>query len=149
MQSEWSTAASDGDGGIGGAPSDDDAAVSVPTGAAVDPTGEGTDPTREEVDSTEAEAHRSAVDAVDDLLDEVELALARLDDGTYGRCEECGAPIDDLRLEGSPIVRTCGTCVIGGSDPDGSVAGRDAGGVTPEPPAAPVGLSAATGPHGG
>jgi len=73
------------------------------------------------VDGARAEAeedlHRSAVDAVDGLLDEVELALARLDDGTYGRCEGCGAPIDDERLAELPIVRTCGRCdeVDGGS----------------------------------
>jgi len=58
----------------------------------------------------EQEAHRSAVDAVDGLLDEVELALTRLDDGTYGRCEECGDPIDDDRLADSPIIRSCGRC---------------------------------------
>ncbi len=66
------------------------------------------------IEPGEEEAHRSAVDAVDALLDEVELALARLDDGTYGRCEECGTPIGDARLAESPTVRTCGTCVIGG-----------------------------------
>ena len=54
--------------------------------------------------------HRSQVDAVDALLDEVELALTRLDDGTYGRCESCGAPIDDERLAELPIVRSCGRC---------------------------------------
>ncbi len=54
--------------------------------------------------------HRSAVDAVDGLLDEVELALSRLDDGTYGRCETCGEPIAEGRLAEDPIARTCGTC---------------------------------------
>ncbi|MEN9643434.1 MAG: hypothetical protein RL238_103, partial [Actinomycetota bacterium] len=29
----------------------------------------------------------------------VEAALARLDDGTYGRCERCGNPIPDERME--------------------------------------------------
>jgi hypothetical protein len=64
--------------------------------------------------------HRSAVDAVDRLLDEVELALTRLDDGTYGRCETCGTPIDDDRLAGLPIVRTCARCdgVTAPSAPD-------------------------------
>ncbi|HEX7442807.1 MAG TPA: hypothetical protein VF320_02910, partial [Acidimicrobiales bacterium] len=57
----------------------------VPSGAA--------SPSTDETEGEE-EAHRSAVDAVDELLDEVELALARLDDGTYGRCETCGSPID-------------------------------------------------------
>ncbi len=54
--------------------------------------------------------HRSAADTVDALLDEVELALARLDDGTYGRCETCGAVIDDAVLAADPVVRSCGAC---------------------------------------
>jgi hypothetical protein len=65
----------------------------------------------------EEELHRSAVDAVDGLLDEVELALARLDDGTYGRCEGCGDPIDDDRLAELPIVRSCARCEGADADP--------------------------------
>ena len=61
----------------------------------------------------EEEAHRSAVDAVDELLDEVELALARLDDGTYGRCETCGSPIDDTELTAHPLARACRPCSAG------------------------------------
>jgi len=52
----------------------------------------------------------ASIDAVDDLLDEVEGALARLDDGTYGVCESCGAPIEDARLADSPTVRSCSAC---------------------------------------
>ncbi len=71
----------------------------------------------------EEELHRAAVDAVDGLLDEVELALARLDDGTYGRCEACGEPIVDDRLARLPIARTCGNCdqVDGGAPATGPV----------------------------
>lgn len=58
----------------------------------------------------EDEQHRTAVDAVDRLLDEVERALARLDDGTYGRCEACGEPIADDRLSEHPIASTCARC---------------------------------------
>ena len=103
--------------GHGTAPPDPEGPAGVAGQVAVeqDPAVDG------EVDGARAEAeedlHRSAVDAVDGLLDEVELALARLDDGTYGRCEGCGAPIDDERLAELPIVRTCGRCdeVDGGS----------------------------------
>jgi DnaK suppressor protein len=34
-------------------------------------------------------------------------ALARLDDGSYGRCAVCGRDIDDERLEARPEVATC------------------------------------------
>jgi RNA polymerase-binding transcription factor DksA len=136
MQTQGSSGANDGDGGgdVEGAPTAADRDA-VPFGDVVrvqagrddsghDDSGTAADGTPSDdagsgmpTDGTEGEeeAHRSAVDAVDGLLDEVELALARLDDGTYGRCEECGSPIDDARLAGSPIERTCGTCVIGGS----------------------------------
>jgi DnaK suppressor protein len=40
-------------------------------------------------------------------LDEVERALAKLDDGTYGKCETCGEPISEARLEAKPAARFC------------------------------------------
>ena len=36
------------------------------------------------------------------LLADVEEALRRLQDGTYGRCQICGQPIPDRRLEAIP-----------------------------------------------
>ena len=58
-----------------------------------------------QAEAVEDDAHRTAVDAVDGLLDEVELALARLDDGTYGRCQECGSVIGDDELAENPVIR--------------------------------------------
>jgi DnaK suppressor protein len=40
-------------------------------------------------------------------LDDVDHALRRLDDGTYGTCEVCGVAIDEARLEAIPTARTC------------------------------------------
>ncbi len=40
-------------------------------------------------------------------LDEVERALAKLDDGSYGKCETCGEPIAEPRLEAMPAARYC------------------------------------------
>ncbi len=56
------------------------------------------------------DAQRRSIDAVDALLDEVEQALVRLDDGSYGRCEQCGEPIADERLVELAIARTCESC---------------------------------------
>ena len=42
-----------------------------------------------------------------DQLDDVEHALTRLDEGTYGTCEVCGEPIGDARLEVMPATRFC------------------------------------------
>jgi RNA polymerase-binding transcription factor DksA len=41
------------------------------------------------------------------LLGEVEGALARIQDGTYGTCAVCGKPIDDERLRAVPYATLC------------------------------------------
>ncbi len=84
---------------------------------------DGLDETIEDADEVVApgpsdfQSSEASIDAVDQLLDEVELALSRLDDGTYGACESCGAPIDDDRLAESPTVRFCSTCPQPGEGP--------------------------------
>lgn len=40
-------------------------------------------------------------------LDDVEKALERMDAGTYGTCEVCGAEIGEARLEVMPATRRC------------------------------------------
>jgi DnaK suppressor protein len=37
-------------------------------------------------------------------------ALQRIDDGTYGRCQQCAAPIPVERLNAIPHARTCVAC---------------------------------------
>ena len=44
------------------------------------------------------------------MLNQVEAALARLDAGTYGICEDCGEPIDPARLEALPYATLCLEC---------------------------------------
>src|ERR1700716_1236626 len=40
-------------------------------------------------------------------LDDVDHALRRLDEGTYGICEACLGPIGEERLEAMPAARFC------------------------------------------
>ncbi|MGI8573990.1 MAG: TraR/DksA family transcriptional regulator [Egibacteraceae bacterium] len=40
-------------------------------------------------------------------LAEVDAALERVEDGSYGRCQECGKEIPDERLELMPATRYC------------------------------------------
>ena len=40
-------------------------------------------------------------------LREIDAALGRVADGTYGVCEVCGTPVPALRLEARPTARTC------------------------------------------
>jgi RNA polymerase-binding protein DksA len=43
-------------------------------------------------------------------LREVEAALARMDDGSYGECRDCGVDIDPARLRANPIAMRCIGC---------------------------------------
>jgi RNA polymerase-binding transcription factor len=43
-------------------------------------------------------------------LARTERALVKLDDGTYGRCDSCGAPIPPRRLQAMPDSVLCVAC---------------------------------------
>jgi DnaK suppressor protein len=44
------------------------------------------------------------------LLDKIQKALERIDDGTFGTCEECDEPISPKRLEARPETTLCIRC---------------------------------------
>lgn len=44
---------------------------------------------------------------VRDLLQKVNTALSRIDDGSYGICAVCGRPIEEARLEALPYTDLC------------------------------------------
>jgi DnaK suppressor protein len=43
-------------------------------------------------------------------LHQVVAALRRVDDGSYGECQDCGEPIDERRLFALPATRYCTDC---------------------------------------
>lgn len=43
-------------------------------------------------------------------LREIDAALRRIDDGSYGDCERCDAPINPRRLDADPTARLCIDC---------------------------------------
>ena len=55
----------------------------------------------------EREKDVSILDNVDEQLRDVEDALQRLEQNTYGRCEICGKDIGDERLRARPEARFC------------------------------------------
>ncbi|HWF16063.1 MAG TPA: TraR/DksA C4-type zinc finger protein [Acidimicrobiales bacterium] len=59
-----------------------------------------------QVTAERGEAERLATE-LRETLDDVEAALVRLQDGTYGLCEVCGKPIGAARLEAMPAARLC------------------------------------------
>jgi DnaK suppressor protein len=44
------------------------------------------------------------------VLDAIDAALGRIENGTFGTCESCGRPIDDERLEAIPYATLCIDC---------------------------------------
>lgn len=65
-------------------------------------------------DSSQVTAERGEVEVlVGELataLTEVERALRKLADGSYGTCERCGQSINPARLEAMPAVKFCISC---------------------------------------
>jgi RNA polymerase-binding transcription factor DksA len=45
-----------------------------------------------------------------DILREVDSALGRVEEGTYGACQQCSLPIDDRRLDAIPFTPYCVHC---------------------------------------
>ena len=46
------------------------------------------------------------------LLDKIEMAIARIDNGTYGICAECEEPIGIKRLQARPVATYCIDCKL-------------------------------------
>lgn len=65
-------------------------------------------------DSGLVNAERGEVDAVVgtllEVLDDIDAALAKIEAGSYGRCEECEKQIAEARLEAMPTARLCIEC---------------------------------------
>ena len=51
--------------------------------------------------------NRSLAATLQDQLSDVEGALSRIDDGTYGICQVCENPVSPARLEAMPSTRFC------------------------------------------
>jgi DnaK suppressor protein len=44
------------------------------------------------------------------MVREIDSALDKIANGTYGICEECEEPINEKRLEANPVARYCISC---------------------------------------
>jgi RNA polymerase-binding transcription factor DksA len=49
----------------------------------------------------------TVLEDIDAELNDIEHALRRLEDGSYGVCERCHQPIGEDRLEAVPAARLC------------------------------------------
>ncbi len=58
----------------------------------------------------ESDIRDSLDDQAEQELAQVNAALARVENGTYGSCSVCGEPIGEKRLEAVPHAATCVNC---------------------------------------
>ena len=61
-------------------------------------------------DNFEQEFTLSLIQNEEQVLVEIAEALNRINQGAYGKCEECGAPIPKARLQALPYTRHCVNC---------------------------------------
>ena len=70
-------------------------------------------------DAAAATAERTEVigivESIKRMLEEVDVALSRVDDGTYGTCAKCGKAIPAARLEFRPESIYCVDCKEAGA----------------------------------
>ena len=66
--------------------------------------------TDEVLDSGVQEVETGVMAAEEGMLGEIKAALARIEAGTFGRCEGCGKAIPRARLGALPYARYCVGC---------------------------------------
>jgi DnaK suppressor protein len=59
---------------------------------------------------TEADRNQASVQAALEQRSAVLAALSRIDEGSYGRCVDCGQEIPEPRLEARPATTRCVPC---------------------------------------
>ena len=68
----------------------------------------------EHMDHAQEEAISDEIIALDERsrqqMQEIQAALARIEEGTYGECTRCGEPINPKRLEIMPTTHFCIRC---------------------------------------
>jgi DnaK suppressor protein len=61
-------------------------------------------------DMLDHEMDESLEENAEELVREIDLAIGRIDAGTYGLCSRCGQPIPDERLDAVPYAVLCVSC---------------------------------------
>ena len=64
----------------------------------------------EATESFELERRLALEKRIREQLADVEYALQKFEQGTYGLCDGCGQPIDPARLEALPQAKLCLSC---------------------------------------
>ncbi len=61
-------------------------------------------------DNADQELTLSLLESEEDALDQIEAAIERIENGSYGECDTCGVKIPMSRLEAIPYAAQCVRC---------------------------------------
>jgi DnaK suppressor protein len=61
-------------------------------------------------DNSDQEITLSLLGSDQDAFDQIDMALTRIEDGSYGQCEKCGGKIPKPRLDAIPYTAQCVEC---------------------------------------
>jgi len=61
-------------------------------------------------DATDTDSLCAIVDLSSSTIEQIDSAIQKIADGTYGVCERCEEPIDPDRLEVLPFASLCVSC---------------------------------------
>lgn len=64
-------------------------------------------PADQATETFEREKDLSILGSTDEQLRDIDLAFARIENGSYGSCEVCGRSIGEERLRAKPAARLC------------------------------------------
>jgi RNA polymerase-binding transcription factor len=69
-----------------------------------------TDAEEQSVNDFVRDVELALIEMTSETLGQIDQALQRLDDGTYGACAQCGAEIAEARLKAVPFATLCRSC---------------------------------------
>lgn len=74
------------------------------------PGGDTGNPAGEATDNAERDVSLGRMESQNREIHEIDEALERVEDGTFGRCEDCERPLPPERLDAIPYARRCAAC---------------------------------------
>lgn len=63
-----------------------------------------------DIASAAVDADVEVLETEQNILDQINAALARIEAGQFGQCDNCGKAISEERLKAIPYVATCVSC---------------------------------------
>jgi DnaK suppressor protein len=88
---------------------------------AMESTGDSSEsPAEQATDNSDQEVSLGRLESRTRELREIDEALERIRDKTFGICEECAKPVPEARLEAIPYARLCAACQRKAEESSGS-----------------------------